>query len=324
MTNNYSSNNDESLLKSTDPDMSGASSLSKPQKNSNEDEIDAVLNDLLNNIYPKKRRRSNTINLRSIIIPETLQDRLIYAALFFYILFILFVALLVKYQVDIFWAELLATLTVVILSLVPILLFSSVIVDIRSNWQTPREITEQRLNEIKNRFIAEQEKVERLYNLASPEKLKSFEIDIEQAIREAQAREKVSSSRSLIVAIIIVLLSIHTLEIQPQYLENNLLKASSLGIPGAVTLIAITINFMNALTLKSEIDELGKCLALLKKAQIKKDKLETYKNSDQSEQSSKKSLMWKLKQIKIDGPEDFAENLDLYLSGEKRIEPDIR
>jgi len=34
--------------------------------------------------------------------------------------------------------------------------------------------------------------------------------------------------------------------------------------------------------------------------------------------------MSKLKNIKIDGPEDFAENIDLYLSGEKRIEPDIR
>lgn len=32
------------------------------------------------------------------------------------------------------------------------------------------------------------------------------------------------------------------------------------------------------------------------------------------------SLMGKLKQVKIDGPEDFATNLELYLSGEKRVE----
>lgn len=32
------------------------------------------------------------------------------------------------------------------------------------------------------------------------------------------------------------------------------------------------------------------------------------------------SLMAKLKRIKIDGPEDFSANLDLYLSGEKRVE----
>jgi hypothetical protein len=31
------------------------------------------------------------------------------------------------------------------------------------------------------------------------------------------------------------------------------------------------------------------------------------------------SLFSKLKKISIDGPEDFSENLDLYLSGEKTI-----
>ena len=32
------------------------------------------------------------------------------------------------------------------------------------------------------------------------------------------------------------------------------------------------------------------------------------------------SLMEKLRRIKIDAPEDFATNLDLYASGEKRVE----
>ena len=32
------------------------------------------------------------------------------------------------------------------------------------------------------------------------------------------------------------------------------------------------------------------------------------------------SLMARLKRIEIDAPEDFAANLDLYLSGEKRVE----
>ena len=38
----------------------------------------------------------------------------------------------------------------------------------------------------------------------------------------------------------------------------------------------------------------------------------------------KQSLMSSLLEIQIDGPEDFAANLDLYLSGEKREEHDIR
>lgn len=32
-----------------------------------------------------------------------------------------------------------------------------------------------------------------------------------------------------------------------------------------------------------------------------------------------RSLMSKLREIKIEGPEDFAENIDLYLTGEKAI-----
>ena len=35
------------------------------------------------------------------------------------------------------------------------------------------------------------------------------------------------------------------------------------------------------------------------------------------EHAEKPSLMSRLKRIKIEAPEDFAENLDLYVSGEK-------
>lgn len=37
------------------------------------------------------------------------------------------------------------------------------------------------------------------------------------------------------------------------------------------------------------------------------------------ELTSQPSLMAKLKQVKIDGPKDFATNLDLYLNGEKSV-----
>lgn len=36
------------------------------------------------------------------------------------------------------------------------------------------------------------------------------------------------------------------------------------------------------------------------------------------------TLMEGLRQIQIDAPEDFSANLDLYLSGEKRVEPNLR
>lgn len=40
----------------------------------------------------------------------------------------------------------------------------------------------------------------------------------------------------------------------------------------------------------------------------------------------KPSLLSRLRQIQIDGPEDFAANLDAYASGEKRIgdSPNVR
>lgn len=38
------------------------------------------------------------------------------------------------------------------------------------------------------------------------------------------------------------------------------------------------------------------------------------------QEASKPSLMSKLKRIQIDAPEDFATNLDLYMSAEKRAE----
>lgn len=41
------------------------------------------------------------------------------------------------------------------------------------------------------------------------------------------------------------------------------------------------------------------------------------------QQNTRQSLMSKLKSIKIDAPEDFSTNFDLYLSGEKRAEPDL-
>jgi hypothetical protein len=44
----------------------------------------------------------------------------------------------------------------------------------------------------------------------------------------------------------------------------------------------------------------------------------------QSTQPQKKpSLMAKLRHIQIDAPEDFAANLDLYLSGEKHASPNL-
>lgn len=41
--------------------------------------------------------------------------------------------------------------------------------------------------------------------------------------------------------------------------------------------------------------------------------------SDEPPAKPKKSLLSSLKQIRISGPEDFSENLDAYLNGEKNV-----
>lgn len=42
--------------------------------------------------------------------------------------------------------------------------------------------------------------------------------------------------------------------------------------------------------------------------------------SEEKPADGKQSLMAKLRSIQIEGPEDFAANLDLYLNGEKSID----
>jgi hypothetical protein len=42
--------------------------------------------------------------------------------------------------------------------------------------------------------------------------------------------------------------------------------------------------------------------------------------SQENSADGKQSLMAKLRNIQIEGPEDFAANLDLYLNGEKSID----
>ena len=58
-------------------------------------------------------------------------------------------------------------------------------------------------------------------------------------------------------------------------------------------------------------DELKWAYSVIKKAQVAKS------------EPNGKGFLQELAEIKIDGPKDFASNLDLYLSGEKQIEPDI-
>jgi hypothetical protein len=54
------------------------------------------------------------------------------------------------------------------------------------------------------------------------------------------------------------------------------------------------------------------------------DLYEVIKHFSQTKRNVKKpGLMSKLRHIHIDAPEDFATNLDLYVSGEKHVESNL-
>jgi hypothetical protein len=59
-------------------------------------------------------------------------------------------------------------------------------------------------------------------------------------------------------------------------------------------------------------------------SKLEEDKLpELYEIvKDFSQSKTNNSLFSKLKQVKIEGPVDFAANVDLYLTGEKKIDDD--
>ncbi|MEA5418029.1 hypothetical protein VB712_02260 [Spirulina sp. CCNP1310] len=61
-------------------------------------------------------------------------------------------------------------------------------------------------------------------------------------------------------------------------------------------------------------------------ANIEEDKLtelyEMIRNFSQSSSIKNDSLFTKLKKVKIEGPVDFATNVNLYLDGEKGIDAD--
>lgn len=59
--------------------------------------------------------------------------------------------------------------------------------------------------------------------------------------------------------------------------------------------------------------------------QIPENRLsELYKVVEEfAEKETKPSLMERLRKIKIDAPPDFSRNIDLYMSGEKKIDENI-
>jgi hypothetical protein len=80
--------------------------------------------------------------------------------------------------------------------------------------------------------------------------------------------------------------------------------------------INLTIEVVQMITREAIIDEIQKI-----PENYLADLYKIIKNFEaDKEMEPKQSLMSKLRNIKIKGPKDFSENIDLYLYGEKRVE----
>lgn len=255
MTDHYSSQTDDSIAENTNSEKSVSLYLSETESKRDEEKLDAVIEEFLNIIHPQNNRSSRKINLWLGIAPAKWQQFLLGSSLFCFALFIL---VLFNYQLTKIWfVSILVTLTLCITLFVLYFL-----VHVGADLQSPRDNTQRRLNQIKSKNVAEKEKVSRLRELASNEKLKLFEIEIERAIRKAQTQEKFNSRLSAILSIFMVVFFVFFLGIRIDLLEKDWFK----GIIGLVALLTQLLNFMIALFSKIEIDGLSKCLAILKKS----------------------------------------------------------
>ncbi len=144
-----------------------------------------------------------------------------------------------------------------------------------------------------------------------------------------QDREELSHSLIQLCSVISIGILIYILV--PQEFEKLVFSRDIKTLPVVLTVLTalgagfnLMYRFIIEESIKVQIIKLKNCIWLLQQAQLL---IGYFKENNKFEQSkrkdSKPSLMSRLRNISIEGPEDFAANHDLYISGEKRIEPDI-
>lgn len=159
--------------------------------------------------------------------------------------------------------------------------------------------------------------------------LEYVEKKINRKLEIIQDREK--SSHTLIQFCSVISIGILICILVPQEFEKLVfsrdLKTWSVVLTVLTALGAgfnLMYRFIIEENIKGQIIKLKNCICLLQQAQLL---IGHFKENNKVEQSKKKdnkpSLMSRLRNISIEGPEDFAANHDLYISGEKRIEIDI-
>lgn len=146
---------------------------------------------------------------------------------------------------------------------------------------------------------------------------------------EIQDREKSSTTVIQVCSVFSIVILI--LILFPQYFQN-LLESRDVklwsGILALLAAVGAGFNLIYRLIIESglqfQIVKLKDCICLLQQAQLLIDDFKDNEIEQSKRGNKKPSLLKRLQNISIEGPEDFAANHDMYISGEKRIEPDIR
>ncbi len=128
---------------------------------------------------------------------------------------------------------------------------------------------------VQEKFLRMQEEAEenleiiiKIRNTAKPETLKSIEQDFEYENKKIQVTANFLNKMAPIVAILIAILFVNSLNVNNKEIGSNLLYGIFQGLPGLVAVIALIMSIYTETLTKSQYEVNNRCLYVLKVAQI--------------------------------------------------------
>ena len=312
---------------------SSDSNSSKPNMDSNK-QVTKVFNLLLTQVIQKQKHDETKIEHNYFwdsLAPTILIKISIIGALLFFLL--AFISTLIKNTIVIYEVAFPAKLLYLIIHIgfVGLFIMSYLIWKIRQLKSSQKQIEHDFVIGINEAAMNDWKLVEALVKETNYQKeiLEYVEKKINRKLEIIQDREK--SSHTLIQLCSVISLGILICILVPQEFEKLVFSKDIKTLPVVLTVLTalgagfnLMYRFIIEENIKVQIIKLKNCICLLQQAQLL---IGYFKENNKVEQSKKKdnkpSLMSRLRNISIEGPEDFAANHDLYISGEKRIEIDI-
>ena len=303
-------------------------------------ELNAVFDLLASNVAPIKEKTSKKLTLRekALGLPNTLTSTLwnsIAPTIWEKILFVGFIVFMLAAIVSIIIPTTILSfpsktihflISVVFFLLFMVVNTTKLIIQTITQWESQEKIINIKIKKAGRDTIKEQQLVSELcVKVTHLTTLKLVEQKFKYLIEERQARAKITSSLLPILALVIVSIYIFVYGIPIDFVAEFSRYSTGIALLSAVlAIIRAILEFMFESESQLQIIKFKQCLSLLEQAQVVTKNIEVTNVAQSKQSNSKQSFMSKLKSIKINAPEDFATNIDQYVSGEKRVEPDIR